>query len=74
MLVSDDDQITPLLEKDGEDTTTVDLEAGTARIILVGDHADGSCKINLTNYSNVTIQMPSEGLESKEWINDFFND
>lgn len=74
LLVSEDNSITTLLEGDNAQNTFVDLENGTARIILVGDHANGSCEIILSEVNNVSVALPSGGLDSEEWINDFFDD
>ena len=70
----EDNNITTLLEGDDTQNTSVDLEKGTARIILVGDHANGSCEITLNETNNVSVAPPSGGLDSEEWINDFFDD
>ena len=74
LLVSEDNDITTLLEGDDTQNTSVDLEKGTARIILVGDHANGSCEITLSETNNVSVVPPSDGLDSEEWMNDFFDD
>ena len=73
LLVSEDNDITTLLEGDDTQNTSVDLDNGTARIILVGDHASGSCEITLSETNNVSVASPSGDLDSKEWINDFFD-
>lgn len=74
LLVSEDNRITTLLEGDDTQNTSVDLDNGTARIILVGDHANGSCEITLSEINNVRVTSPSGDLDSEEWINDFFDD
>ena len=74
LLVYKDNDITTLLEGDDTQNTSVDLENGTARIILVGDHASGSCEITLSEINNVRVTSPSGDLDSEEWINDFFDD
>lgn len=74
LLVSNNNDITTLLEGDGTQNTSVDLGSGTARIMLVGDHANGSCEIILSEITNVSISSPSGGLDSEEWMNDFFDD
>lgn len=74
LLVSEDNDITTLLEGDDTQNTSVDLDNGTARIILVGDHASGSCEITLSEINNVRVTSPSGDLDSEEWINDFFDD
>lgn len=74
LLVSNNNDITTLLEGDGTQNTSVDLGSGTARIMLVGDHANGSCEITLSQITNVSISSPSGGLDSEEWMNDFFDD
>lgn len=74
LLVSKDNHITTLLEGDGTQNTSVDLDNGTARIILVGEHANGSCEITLSEINHVSVASPSGDLDSKEWINDFFDD
>lgn len=71
LLVSEDNDIITLLEGDDTQNTSVDLDNGTARIILVGDHARGSCEISLSEINNVSVAPPSGGLDSEEWINDF---
>ena len=62
------------LEGDGTQNTSIDLEKGTARIILVGDGTSGSCEITLSDISNVSVDSPSDGLDSEEWMDDFYND
>ena len=74
LLVSEDNDITTLLEGDDTQNTSVDLDNGTARIILVGDHASGSCEITLSEINNERVTSPSGDLDSEEWINDFFDD
>ena len=74
LLVSEDNDITTLLEGDDTQNTSVDLDNGTARIILVGDHASGSCEITLSEINHVRVTSPSGDLDSEEWINDFFDD
>lgn len=74
LLVSEDNKITTLLEGDNTQSTSVDLKKGTARIILVGDGTSGSCEITLSDTSNVSVDSPSGGLDSEEWMNDFFDD
>ena len=74
LLVSEDNDITTLLEGDDTQNTSVDLEKGTARIILVGDRANGSCEITLNETNNVSVAPSSGGLDSEEWMNDFFDD
>ena len=74
LLVSEDNDITTLLEGDDTQNTSIDLEKGPARLILVGDHASGSCKITLNETNHVRVVPPSGGLDSEEWINDFFDD
>ena len=74
LLVSEDNDITTLLEGDDTQNTSVDLEKGTARIILVGDRANGSCEITLSETNSVSVVPPSDGLDSEEWMNDFFDD
>lgn len=74
LLVSEDNDITTLLEGDDTQNTSVDLDNGTARIILVGDHASGSCEITLRETNHVSVASPSGDLDSEEWINDFFDD
>lgn len=74
LLVSEDNDITTLLEGDDTQNTSVDLDNGTARIILVGDHTSGSCEITLSEINNVRVTSPSGDLDSEEWINDFFDD
>ena len=74
LLVSEDNDITTLLEGDYTQSTSVDLENGAARIILVGDHASGSCEITLRETNNVSAATPSGSLDSQEWMNDFFDD
>lgn len=74
LLVSEDNDITTLLEGDDTQNTSIDLEKGPARLILVGDHASGSCKITLNETNHVRVVPPSGGLASEEWINDFFDD
>ena len=74
LLVSGDYNITTLLEGDDTQNTSIDLEKGPARLILVGDHASGSCKITLNETNHVRVVPPSGGLDSEEWINDFFDD
>ena len=74
LLVSKDNHITTLLEGDGTQNTSVDLDNGTARIILVGEHGNGSCEITLSKINHVSVASPSGDLDSKEWINDFFDD
>lgn len=74
LLVSEDNDITTLLEGDDTQNTSVDLENGTARVILVGDRASGSCEISLSEINNVSVVPPADGLDSEEWMNDFFDD
>ena len=74
LLVSEENEITTLLEGDGTQNTSIDLEKGTARIILVGDGTSGSCEITLSDISNVSVDSPSDGLDSEEWMDDFYND
>lgn len=74
LLVSEDNDITTLLEGDDTQETSVDLAKGTARIILIGDHANGSCEITLSEINNVSVAPPSGGLDSEEWMDDFFDD
>ena len=74
LLVSEDNDITTLLEGDDTQNTSIDLDNGTARIILVGDHASGSCEITLSEINNGRVTSPSGDLDSEEWINDFFDD
>ena len=74
LLVSENNDITTLLEGDDTQNTSVDLENGTARIILVGDHTSGSCEISLSEINNVSVARPADGLDSEEWMNDFFDD
>lgn len=74
LLVSEENEITTLLEGDGTQNTSIDLEKGTARIILVGDGTSGSCEITLSDINNVSVDSPSGGLDSEEWMNDFFDD
>lgn len=74
LLVSENNDITTLLEGDDTQNTSVDLENGTARIILVGDHTSGSCEISLSEINNVSVAPPADGLDSEEWMNDFFDD
>ena len=69
-----ENEITTLLEGDGTQNTSIDLEKGTARIILVGDGTSGSCEITLSDISNVSVDSPSDGLDSEEWMDDFYND
>ena len=73
LLVSEDNDITTLLEGDDTQNTSVDLGNGTARIILVGDHASGSCEITLSEINNVSVAPPADSLDSEEWMNDFFD-
>ncbi len=73
LLVSEDNNTT-LLEGDDAQNTSVDLEKGTARIILVGGRANGSCEITLSETNHVSVAPPSGGLDSEEWINNFFDD
>ena len=74
LLVSEENEITTLLEGDGTQNTSIDLEKGTARIILVGDGTSGSCEITLSDINNVSVDSPSGGLDSEEWMDDFYND
>lgn len=74
LLVSEDNKITTLLEGDDMQSTSVDLKKGTARIILVEDGTSGSCEITLSDISNVSVDSPSDGLDSEEWMDDFYND
>lgn len=74
LLVSEDNDITTLLEGDDTQNTSVNLDNDTARIILVGDHASGSCEIILSEINNVSVAPPAGGLDSEEWMNDFFDD
>ena len=74
LLVSEDNKITTLLEGDDTQSTSVDLKKGTARIILVEDGTSGSCEITLSDISNVSVDSPSDGLDSEEWMDDFYND
>lgn len=74
LLVSEDNDITTLLEGDDTQEASVDLANGTARIILIGDHANGSCEITLSEINNVSVAPPSGGLDSEEWMDDFFDD
>lgn len=74
LLVSEDNDITTLLEGDDTQEASVDLANGTARIILIGDHANGSCEITLSEINNVSVAPPSGGLDSEEWMEDFFDD
>ena len=74
LLVSEDNKITTLLEGDDTQSTSVDLKKGTARIILVEDGTSGSCEITLSDINNVSVDSPSGGLDSEEWMNDFFDD
>lgn len=74
LLVSDENDITTLLEGDDTQAASVDLAKGTARIIFIGDHANGSCEITLSEINNVSVAPSSGGLDSKEWMDDFFDD
>lgn len=74
LLVSEANDITTLLEGYDTQEASVDLEKGTARIILIGDHANGSCEITLSEINNVSVAPPSGGLDSEEWMDDFFDD
>ena len=35
---------------------------------------NGSCEITLSETNNVSVVPPSDGLDSEEWMNDFFDD
>lgn len=68
LLVSQDNEITSLLEGDDIQDMSVDLQSGVSRIVLVGDHANGSCKIILSEINNVSIDFPPGGLGLEEWM------
>jgi len=71
---AEDTSISIDLSGDDTQSTSVDLKKGTVRIILVEDGTSGSCEITLSDINNVSVDSPSGGLDSEEWMNDFFDD
>ena len=72
LLVTNDNDIVTLLENDGTYEQNIELEAGTSRIIIVGDNSSGVCQIAFSDVENVTIKNTSSKIDFDDWFDDWF--
>lgn len=72
LLVTSNNDIVTLLENDGTYEQNIELEAGTSRIIIVGDNSSGVCQIAFSDVENVTIKKPSSKIDFDDWFDDWF--
>ena len=63
LLVTSNDDIEILLEGEGTKNETIEIEAGTSRIIIVGDDASGICQISFDDLNGVVLKNSKNDMD-----------
>ena len=73
LLVTNNDDIEILLEGEGTKDETIEIEAGTPRIIIVGDDASGICQISFDDLNGVVLKNSRTDMNFDDWFSDWMN-
>ena len=73
LLVTSNDDIEILLEGEGTKNETIEIEAGTSRIIIVGDDASGICQISFDDLNGVVLKNSKNDMDFDDWFSDWMN-
>ena len=73
LLVTSNDDIEILLEGEGTKDETIEIEAGTSRIIIVGDDASGICQISFGDLNGVVLKNSRTDMNFDDWFSDWMN-
>ena len=71
LLVTSNDDIEILLEGEGTKNETIEIEAGTSRIIIVGDDASGICQMSFDDLNGVVLKNSKNDMDFDDWFSDW---
>ena len=73
LLVTSNDNIEIILEGEGTKDETIEIDAGTSRIIIVGENASGICQISFGDLNGVLLKNSKNNMNFDDWFSDWIN-